>query len=129
MVHARRAGAAGRRRSPPPIRGSGLYGPAPVAEVVKRCDRIIELAKGNPTAEAGAIRSLGVLNAMQGRIDEGRELVRESARILEDLGQKMRAAFVSEAAASSRRSRAITLPPSACFGSATKRSASSTSAI
>ena len=66
---------------------------------MKRCDRIIELAKGNPTAEAGAIRSLGVLNAMQGRIDEGRELVRESARILEDLGQKMRAVFVSEAAA------------------------------
>jgi class 3 adenylate cyclase/tetratricopeptide (TPR) repeat protein len=100
MSHARRAGA--RWEEAECLRqyaGSGLYGPAPVAEVVKRCDRIIELAKGNPTAEAGAIRSLGVLNAMQGRIVEGRELVRESARILEDLGQKMRAVFVSEAAA------------------------------
>ncbi len=100
MVHARRAGASWEEAEClRQYAGSGLYGPAPVAEVVKRCDRIIELAKGNPTAEAGAIRSLGVLNAMQGRIDEGRELVRESARILEDLGQKMRAVFVSEAAA------------------------------
>jgi class 3 adenylate cyclase/tetratricopeptide (TPR) repeat protein len=100
MVHASRAGANWEEAECLRLyAGSGLYGPAPVAEVMTRCDRIIELAKGNPTAEAGAIRSLGVLNAMQGRIDEGRELVRESARILEDLGQKMRAAFVSEAAA------------------------------
>jgi class 3 adenylate cyclase/tetratricopeptide (TPR) repeat protein len=100
MVHARRAGASWEEAEClRQYAGSGLYGPAPVGEVVKRCDRIMELAKGNPTAEAGAIRSLGVLNAMQGRIVEGRELVRESARILEDLGQKMRAVFVSEAAA------------------------------
>jgi len=100
MVHARRAGASWEEAEClRQYAGSGLYGPAPVAEVVARCDRIIELAKGNPTAEAGAIRSLGVLNAMQGRIDEGRELVRESARILEDLGLKMRAVFVSEGAA------------------------------
>jgi class 3 adenylate cyclase/tetratricopeptide (TPR) repeat protein len=100
MIHARRAGASWEEAEClRQYAGSGLYGPAPVAEVVKRCDRIIELAKGNPTAEAGAIRSLGVLNAMQGRIDEGRELVRESAKILEDLGLKMRAVFVSEAAA------------------------------
>jgi class 3 adenylate cyclase/tetratricopeptide (TPR) repeat protein len=100
MVHARRAGASWEEAEClRQYAGSGLYGPAPVGDVVKRCDRIIELAKGNPTAEAGAIRSLGVLNAMQGRIDQGRELVRESARILEDLGQKMRAVFVSEAAA------------------------------
>ncbi|MGH7541184.1 MAG: tetratricopeptide repeat protein, partial [Gemmatimonadota bacterium] len=78
--------------------GSGLYGPAPVADVVRRCEKIMEVAKGNPMAEAGAIRSLGVLNAMQGRIDEGRTLVRRSAEILEDHGLKMRATFVSEAA-------------------------------
>jgi tetratricopeptide (TPR) repeat protein len=79
--------------------GSGLFGPAPVDEVMVRCQKIMEVAKGNPTAEAGAIRSMGALNAMSGRIDEGRELVLESARILEDHGLKMRAAFVSEAVA------------------------------
>jgi predicted ATPase/class 3 adenylate cyclase len=77
--------------------GSGLYGPAPADEVMRRCERIQELARGNPTAEAGAIRSLGVLKAMRGEIDEGRELVRTSAQLLEDHGLKMRATFVSEA--------------------------------
>jgi predicted ATPase/class 3 adenylate cyclase len=79
--------------------GSGLYGPAPADEVMSRCEKIMEVAKGNPTAEAGAIRSMGALDAMRGRIDEGRELVRQSAQILEDHGLKMRATFVSEAEA------------------------------
>jgi class 3 adenylate cyclase/tetratricopeptide (TPR) repeat protein len=79
--------------------GSGLYGPAPVDEVMGRCQKIIEIARGNPMAEAGAIRSMGALNAMRGRIDEGRELVLESARLLEDHGLKMRATFASEAVA------------------------------
>ena len=35
---------------------------------------------------------------MQGRFDEGRALVSQSAQILEDLGLKLRAAFVSDAA-------------------------------
>jgi ATP/maltotriose-dependent transcriptional regulator MalT len=35
---------------------------------------------------------------MQGRFDEGRALVGQSARILEDLGLRLRAAFVSDAA-------------------------------
>jgi tetratricopeptide (TPR) repeat protein len=79
--------------------GSGLYGPAPADEVMERCAQIMEVARGNPSAEAGAIRSMGVLNAMRGRIDEGRELVRESAQLLEDHGLKLRATFVSEAIA------------------------------
>jgi class 3 adenylate cyclase/tetratricopeptide (TPR) repeat protein len=77
--------------------GSGLYGPAPADEVMKRCEQIMEVARGNPMAEAGAIRSMGVLNAMRGRIDQGRELVRESAQVLEDNGLTLRATFVSEA--------------------------------
>jgi len=59
----------------------------------------METAKGNPTAEAGAIRSMGALNAMQGRFDEGRRLVRRSVETLEDHGLKMRATFTSEAEA------------------------------
>jgi predicted ATPase/class 3 adenylate cyclase len=99
IEHARKAGAEYEEAESLRLyAGSGLYGPAPVDAVVRRCEKIMEVAKGNPAAEAGAIRSLGVLHAMQGRIDEGRELVRESARILEDHGLKMRATFVSEAA-------------------------------
>jgi tetratricopeptide (TPR) repeat protein len=79
--------------------GSGLYGPAPADEVMRRCERIKEVARGNPTAEAGAMRTMGVLDAMRGRIDEGRELVRKSAQLLEENGLKMRATFVSEAMA------------------------------
>jgi class 3 adenylate cyclase/tetratricopeptide (TPR) repeat protein len=100
IEHARRAGA--EYEAAESLRlyaGSGLFGPAPVDEVMGRCQRIMEVAKGNPTAEAGAIRSMGALNAMRGQIDEGRELVLESARLLEDHGLKMRATFVSEAVA------------------------------
>jgi ATP/maltotriose-dependent transcriptional regulator MalT len=39
-----------------------------------------------------------VAYAMQGRFEEARALVRQSAEILEDLGLKLRAAFVSDAA-------------------------------
>jgi class 3 adenylate cyclase/tetratricopeptide (TPR) repeat protein len=77
--------------------GSGLYGPASADEVMSRCEQIMEISRGNPMAEAGAMRSMGVLNAMRGRIDEGRELVRQSAQVLEDHGLKLRATFVSEA--------------------------------
>jgi ATP/maltotriose-dependent transcriptional regulator MalT len=41
---------------------------------------------------------MGAAKAMQGRIDEGRKLVRQCSHVLEDLGLKLRAAFASEAA-------------------------------
>jgi class 3 adenylate cyclase/tetratricopeptide (TPR) repeat protein len=79
--------------------GSGLYGPAPADEVMQRCAQIMEVARGNPTAEAGAIRSMGVLKAMRGQLHEGRALVRQSAELLEEHGLRLRATFVSEATA------------------------------
>jgi predicted ATPase/class 3 adenylate cyclase len=99
IEHARKAGAEYEESESLRLyAGSGLYGPAPVSDVIRRCEEIIALAKGNPTAEAGALRSLGALKAMQGHIDEGRELVRSSSEVLEEHGLKMRATFVSEAA-------------------------------
>lgn len=98
IEHARKAGAEYEEAESLRLyAGSGLYGPAPADEVMRRCERIREVARGNPTAEAGAIRTMGVLNAMSGRIEKGRELVRTSAQLLEDHGLKMRATFVSEA--------------------------------
>ena len=98
IEHARKAGAEYEEaESLRMYAGTGLFGPAPVADVMTRCEKIMELAKGNPTAEAGAFRSMAALNAMQGRIDEARRLVRKSLKILEDHGLRMRASFASEA--------------------------------
>jgi class 3 adenylate cyclase/tetratricopeptide (TPR) repeat protein len=77
--------------------GSALYGPTPVPDVIRRCDWVME-ATDSRSAQAGALRTRGVAYAMQGRFDEGRALVSQSAQILEDLGLRLRAAFVSDAA-------------------------------
>jgi class 3 adenylate cyclase/tetratricopeptide (TPR) repeat protein len=76
--------------------GSGVFGPAPVPEVIERCERILREAKGNRVVEAHASRSLGALRAMQGRFDEARDLAKRASALLEDLGLWLRAAFVSE---------------------------------
>jgi class 3 adenylate cyclase/tetratricopeptide (TPR) repeat protein len=99
IEHARRAGNAWEEAEAlRQYAGSGLYGPAPVADVVRRCDEIIAATKGNRSAEAGALRSLGAVRAMQGRFEEGRALVRRSKDLLLDLGLRLRAGFTSEAA-------------------------------
>ncbi len=99
IEHARRSGAhweeAESLRS---YAGSGLYGPTPILDVVSRCGWIAAESAGDRAVEAGILRTLGAAQAMQGRIDEGRELVRRARQILEDLGLPLRAAFVSEAA-------------------------------
>ncbi len=98
IEHARKAGASWEEAaSLRQYTGSALYGPTPVPEVIRRCDWVMS-ASDNRSAKAGALRTRGVAYAMQGRFDEGRALVRESAQILEDLGLKLRAAFVSDAA-------------------------------
>jgi predicted ATPase/class 3 adenylate cyclase len=79
--------------------GSGVYGPAPVDEVVARCERILGESKGNRLVEAQTLRSLAAMRAMQGRFEEARQRVGESTNILKDLGMWLRAAFVSETSA------------------------------
>ena len=100
IEHARRSGAHWEEaESLLRYAGSGLYGPTPVPDVVRRCEWIAAESAGDRAVEAGILRTLGVAHAMQGRIHDGRELVRRAAQILEDLGLPLRAAFVSEAAA------------------------------
>jgi tetratricopeptide (TPR) repeat protein len=79
--------------------GSGVYGPAPVNEVVARCERILGESKGNRLVEAQTLRCLAAMRAMQGRFEEARQRVGESMNILKDLGMWLRAAFVSETSA------------------------------
>jgi tetratricopeptide (TPR) repeat protein len=95
--HARRAGAAWEEaESLGQFAGSGAFGPAPVPEVIRRCELIVTQAAGNRTAEARALRALGTMRAMEGDFDEARELVGRARTMLEDLGLRLRAAFVSE---------------------------------
>ncbi len=98
IEHAGRVGASAERAaSLRQYAGSALYGPTPVPEVIERCEWVSRTSD-NRAAEAGALRTRGVVSAMQGRFEEGRELVARSKLILEDLGLKLRAAFVSDAA-------------------------------
>jgi class 3 adenylate cyclase/tetratricopeptide (TPR) repeat protein len=98
IEHAGKAGASAEQAaSLRQYAGSALYGPTPVPDVIARCDWISTVSD-NRAAGAGALRTRGVAYAMLGRFDEGRALVAESARVLEDLGLRLRAAFVSDAA-------------------------------
>jgi hypothetical protein len=98
IEHARSAGATWEEAdSLGQYAGSGLFGPAPVDDVVRRCERILDEASGYRTAVAGALRALGAARAMQGRFDEARELVHRSRTMLDDLGLPLRAAFATEA--------------------------------
>jgi class 3 adenylate cyclase/tetratricopeptide (TPR) repeat protein len=95
--HARRAGAAWEEaESLGQFAGSGAFGPAPVPEVIRRCELILTQAAGNRTAEARALRALGTMRAMEGDFDQARELVGRARTMLEELGLRLRAAFVSE---------------------------------
>jgi hypothetical protein len=98
--HARKAGAAREEAEClGQFAGSGLYGPAPVDEVVRRCEEIRATSGGRPVAEARALRTLAACRAMEGRFDEGRELADRSYEMLNGLGLRLRAAFATEAAA------------------------------
>jgi predicted ATPase len=100
MEHARRAGD---RREEADARGrhigSGVYGPAPVDEVARRCDEALAAVGGPGGAgghEAPVLRALAVVRGMEGRFDEARELAARAREILRDRGLKLRATWVSE---------------------------------
>jgi class 3 adenylate cyclase/tetratricopeptide (TPR) repeat protein len=98
IEHARRAGAT-REEADVLGRyiGSGVYGPAPVDEIERRCDELIELRAGTGY-EAPAVTALAWVRAMQGRFDEARDLVGRPRAVYEDLGLRLRWAFVAETA-------------------------------
>ena len=76
--------------------GSGVYGPAPVDEVLERCAWVSAQADGNRLVEARTLRSVAAAHAMQGDLERALDEAREAAAILDDLGMWLRAAFVSE---------------------------------
>ena len=63
-----------------------LLGPAPAAEAIARCERLLDETLDSPELHAQIYTALASLAAMQGRLDEGRELMERSNRIMADLG-------------------------------------------
>jgi len=64
-----------------------MWSPTPVDESLRRIDRIVASAGGNPLVYATALTSKGLLFAMLGRFDEGRSMSRQGSDLLEDLHQ------------------------------------------
>ncbi|MGH2635810.1 MAG: tetratricopeptide repeat protein, partial [Actinomycetota bacterium] len=76
--------------------GSGIYGPVPAAEAARRCEQVLAESGGMGLVEARALRALASIRAMEGRFDEARGLATRARSILEELGTRLRAAFVSD---------------------------------
>jgi class 3 adenylate cyclase/tetratricopeptide (TPR) repeat protein len=70
-------------------------GPTPAEEGIRRCRQILE-APPDRRSEAFAFIELGVLLAMQERVDEGRDLVERGRTALNDLGLKIASAGTSQ---------------------------------
>src|SRR5262249_10154093 len=88
--HARRAGDEDERSEILNwVASSMFFGPTPVPEGIRRCEEIRVEVSGNLASEAGPIRSLAGLHAMDGRFELARELLGESYSIFEDLGQSL----------------------------------------
>jgi tetratricopeptide (TPR) repeat protein len=95
IEHARAAGA--RRDEADALgryAGTGLYGPATVEEIERRCDEL-RAATAGTSFEAPAFRALAGARAMQGRFDEARELAIRARSTLEDAGLRLRASWVA----------------------------------
>jgi len=93
LHHARRAG--DRSRELNCLRGLATnmqWTPTPSSEALRRCEQILQEVRGSRVAEAGVLRVMGSLLGMQGRFDEGRELIRSGRGIVDDLGRPVDAA-------------------------------------
>ena len=92
--HARQAGNENERNEILCWVGSSmLFGPAPVSEGIRRCERMRAEFAGNLAPEAEMLRSLAGLHAMEGRFDLARSLLANSDHIFEELGQTLNSAI------------------------------------
>ena len=75
------------------VGSSMLFGPVPVSEAIRRCERMRAEFAGNLAPEAEMLRSLAGLHAMEGRFDLARLLLANSDHIFEELGQTLNSAI------------------------------------
>jgi len=76
---------------------AAAFGPAPVPEAIRRCERIREQLASSPVAVAVTLHPLGLLHAMTGGFDRARRLVGEANEILGELGRMEEAVSHHEA--------------------------------
>jgi predicted ATPase len=69
-----------------------IAGPLPVEAAIKRADGLLRLAADDPESRAFCLSARGALEAMAGRFDVARELLREGTLIFERLGDNVWAA-------------------------------------
>jgi class 3 adenylate cyclase/tetratricopeptide (TPR) repeat protein len=75
---------------------TALLGPTPVGEAVKLVGRILDEVAGFPRAEASVMTDLAHLMAMRGDFDAALGLSSEAATILDELGDRGRAASLAQ---------------------------------
>jgi predicted ATPase/class 3 adenylate cyclase len=66
-----------------------LYGPMPVKEAIQRSERILEEVRGSQSNEGFVLGYLGILHAMDGDAEHGRELIARAGAIALDLGMQL----------------------------------------
>ena len=95
LSHAQAAGAPGLAHELARLGLLGLHlGPTPVSEVIEVAERLLDEAGGSPLQAAYVLAALGAARAMEGRTDEGREMVRRTGEIVRDeRGRVLAAAF------------------------------------
>ena len=97
LEHARRAGASWEEAHIlGQYTGSGIYGPVPAPQAARRCEDVLAQSGGMGLVEARTLRALASIRAMEGRFDEARELATRARAMLEELGMRLRAAFISD---------------------------------
>jgi predicted ATPase/class 3 adenylate cyclase len=74
---------------------AAMYGPTPVPKAIERCTEVIQLAGEDQRAQAWGLAVLSVLNAMQERFVEARDLYGRSRALFEELGQRLLASQIS----------------------------------
>jgi predicted ATPase len=80
------------------IASSLFFGPTHVTDGIRRCDAIRAEVEGNLAATADVLQPLAGLHAMQGRLDEARELLATSDAAFEELGLSLNSAVSHHAA-------------------------------
>jgi class 3 adenylate cyclase/tetratricopeptide (TPR) repeat protein len=66
-----------------------MYGPTPVREGIRRCQEILEQVKSSRGSEGFVLGFLGILHAMDGHADRGRELIARASAIGQELGLRL----------------------------------------
>ena len=66
---------------------AAVFGPMPVKDAIKRCEKIRKQVSGSPVAVAVTLHPLAALHAMTGEFDKARKLLAEGNAILGELGR------------------------------------------